>query len=180
MNLENVRQVKARIAQIRKRFPEIDMPARPVNSHTRTFGSVLEQVGRSRPMPCPDDLEPIICGAAEKNGLDPNVIKAVIRAESGFNADAVSRAGARGLMQLMPSTAMSLGVDPTDPEQAINGGARYLRQQLDRFGSLELALAAYNAGPGAVQRYGGVPPYSETQDYIRKVLQYAVDYSNSE
>ena len=92
-------------------------------------------------------------------------------AESGYRADAVSPAGALGLMQLMPGTARSLGVtDPLDPLQNVLGGAEYLRQQLERFGSVEKALAAYNAGPGAVERYDGVPPYAETRNYIARIV----------
>lgn len=116
--------------------------------------------------------------AAQRHGVDPALLKALIRQESNFNPNAVSPAGATGLTQLMPATAQGLGVsDPTNPQQAIEGGAKYLRQQLDRFGGDEkLALAAYNAGPGAVARFGGVPPYAETQSYVQKVMGYAEQY----
>ena len=111
-----------------------------------------------------------IDAAAAKYHVDPALLRGLIRQESNFNANAQSPAGARGLTQLMPGTAAALGVDPSVPAQAIEGGAKYLRQQLDRFGNDPAkALAAYNAGPGAVQRYGGVPPYAETQNYVRKV-----------
>jgi cell wall-associated NlpC family hydrolase len=108
--------------------------------------------------------------SGQRYGVDPAVLAAVARHESGGNAFAVSSAGARGLMQFMPATARSMGIDPMDPAQAVDGAARYLSQQLQSFGSLELALAAYNAGPGAVRRYGGVPPYTETQNYVRRIM----------
>ncbi|MEA2167868.1 MAG: hypothetical protein QOF76_1168 [Solirubrobacteraceae bacterium] len=121
-----------------------------------------------------------IDAAAERYGLDPALLRGLIRQESNFDPGAVSAAGARGLTQLMPGTAAALGVDPTVPAQAIDGGARYLREQLDRFGGDPAkALAAYNAGPGAVQRYGGVPPYAETQGYVRDVMAYAAAYRQS-
>lgn len=118
-----------------------------------------------------------IDAAAARYGIDPALLKGLIRQESGFDPAARSGAGAVGLTQLMPSTAATLGVDPADPAQAIDGGARYLKQQLDRFGSdAPKALAAYNAGPGAVARFGGVPPYAETQTYVQRVLAYAEQY----
>ncbi|MBJ7331963.1 MAG: lytic transglycosylase domain-containing protein [Solirubrobacteraceae bacterium] len=119
-----------------------------------------------------------IQAAAAKHGVDPALLAALVRQESNFNPTAGSPAGARGLTQLMPGTAASLGVtDVTDPAQALDGGAKYLKQQLDAFnGDEKLALAAYNAGPGAVKKYGGVPPYAETQNYVTKVLGYAQEY----
>jgi soluble lytic murein transglycosylase-like protein len=119
-----------------------------------------------------------ITAAARRHGIDPALLAGLIRQESGFNANAVSPAGARGLTQLMPGTAAGLGVaNPSDPAQAIEGGAKYLAQQLQRFGGdTARALAAYNAGPGAVERFGGVPPYAETQAYVRRVQAYAAAY----
>jgi soluble lytic murein transglycosylase-like protein len=119
-----------------------------------------------------------ITAAAKKYGLDPALLAGLVKQESGFNPNAGSPAGARGLTQLMPGTAAGLGVtNVLDPAQSLEGGAKYLRQQLDAFGGdVTRALAAYNAGPGAVQRYGGVPPYAETQNYVRAVQANAAAY----
>ena len=111
--------------------------------------------------------------AGAAHGIPPSILAAVAKAESAFDPDAVSHAGAQGLMQFMPATAEEMGVDPYDPASAIDGAARYLSQNLRRFGSMELALAAYNAGPGNVQRHDGIPPFAETQAYVPKVLAYA-------
>ncbi len=121
---------------------------------------------------------PLIEQAAARYGLDPAVLYGLIQQESGFDPSARSSAGALGLTQLMPSTAASLGVaEPLDAAQSIEGGARYLSGLLHQFaGNTADALAAYNAGPGAVQQYGGVPPYPETQQYVTKVLGYAASY----
>ena len=100
------------------------------------------------------------------------LIKAICTAESAMNPAVVSKAGAIGLMQLMPGTARSLKVDPWDPQQNIDGGANYIRKQIDRFKSYELALAAYNAGPGNVKKYNGIPPFEETQTYVKRVMEY--------
>ncbi len=119
-----------------------------------------------------------ITAAAKKHGIDPALLAGLVKQESGFNPNAGSPAGARGLTQLMPGTAAGLGVtNVLDPIQNLDGGAKYLRQQLDAFGGdVTRALAAYNAGPGAVQRYGGVPPYAETQNYVRIVQANAAQY----
>ena len=119
-----------------------------------------------------------ITAAAKRNGVDPALLAGLVKQESNFNPNAGSPAGAQGLTQLMPATAASLGVTNVhDPAQALEGGAKYLRQQLDRFGGdVARALAAYNAGPGAVERFGGVPPYAETQEYVRRVQANAAEY----
>ena len=124
----------------------------------------------------PYDAE--IKAAAAKHDVDPAMLRGLIKQESNFDPKAGSPAGAQGLTQLMPGTARALGVaDPSDPAQAIEGGARYLREQLDRFGGdAAKALAAYNAGPGAVERHGGVPPYAETREYVRRVLEFTEQY----
>jgi soluble lytic murein transglycosylase-like protein len=120
----------------------------------------------------------LVTAAAQRYGIDPALLHGLIQQESAFHPSAASGAGAQGLCQLMPGTAAALGVsNPLDPAQSIDGGARYLKAQLDAFGGdPSLALAAYNAGPGAVHRYGGVPPYAETQGYVQKVLGYANAY----
>ncbi len=114
--------------------------------------------------------------AAGRHGVDASLLAAVASKESSFNSQAVSPAGAQGLMQFMPATAAGLGVNPLDPSSAIDGAARYLSSLTRQFGSTDLALAAYNAGPGTVSRYGGIPPYPETQNYVRSVLTKAEAY----
>ena len=127
-----------------------------------------------------EKYDPLILKTAEKHSVDYALVKAVIRAESNFNPTAISRVGARGLMQLMPGTAYALRVnDSFHPEDNIEGGVRYLRYLLNLFqGDLHLALAAYNAGEKAVFRYRGIPPYQETRTYVRRVLHYFQEFSN--
>lgn len=121
-----------------------------------------------------ESMDSIFKEAASIYGVSENLLKAVAKAESNFNSKAVSKAGAIGVMQLMPATARALGVtDPYDARQNIMGGAKYLKENLERFGgNVNLALAAYNAGPNSVKKYGGIPPYKETQNYVKTVNSY--------
>jgi soluble lytic murein transglycosylase-like protein len=120
----------------------------------------------------PAQIDALVNDNAQAQSVDPALIKAIIANESGFNANATSNVGAQGLMQLMPGTAAGLGVtDSYDPAQNVAGGTKYIKGLLERFnGDVRLAVAAYNAGPGAVEKYGGVPPYAETQNYVQNVL----------
>lgn len=135
-------------------------PASPLS--TQSGGRGLDSVS----------VRPFVQEAATQHGVDPALIEAVIKQESSYNPSAESSCGAQGLMQLMPETAKELGVtNSLDPRENVLGGTKYLSQLLRRFdGNLTKTIAAYNAGPGAVERYGGVPPYAETQDYVQKVL----------
>jgi soluble lytic murein transglycosylase-like protein len=183
--LPGVQSVLARMAAIEARFGTARPPvatAVPGAAFDERLASALGTAPtRTAALDVPAGFTPAATGtrfdalfdaAGAAHGVDPALLAAVARVESGLDPTAVSPAGARGLMQLMPSTAAGLGVDdPFDPAQAVDGAARLLRSHLDRFGSLELALAAYNAGAGAVARYGGIPPYPETQAYVRRVLE---------
>lgn len=128
----------------------------------------------------PSSFDALIRSTADRVNLDPMLIKSVMQAESAFDPNAVSRKGASGLMQLMPATARRYGVSSIfDPHQNVMGGSRYLRFLVDRFdGDLELALAGYNAGENAVDKYGGIPPYSETRHYVKKVMGLYRQYRN--
>ncbi len=133
---------------------------------------------RGRPeAPVQHAFDVLIARTARSFGVDPALVKAVVAAESNFETAAVSRAGAQGLMQLMPATADELGVvAPFQAGDNLQGGVRYLKAMLDRYGDVERALAAYNAGPTAVDRHGGIPPYRETQAYVKRVLNYYRGY----
>ena len=137
----------------------------------RTGAAPKTAAARETSAPADSAYYETIRQAAGKYGVDPKLVSAVAEVESGFQQGAVSATGAVGVMQLMPETAESLGVNPYDAAQNINGGAQYLKQMLDTFdGDVRKAVAAYNAGPEAVKEYGGVPPYSETQQYVSSVL----------
>ena len=127
---------------------------------------------QSADLPTKSKIKELISRAAQKHGVDEKLVNALVKQESGFNPNAKSKVGAMGLMQLMPATAKGLGVtNPMDPEQNIEGGVKYLKSMMDRYnGNIILALAAYNAGPGAVDKYDGVPPYAETQNYVKSIL----------
>lgn len=158
------------VDQIRAMEQSISTTAASAAAETTStsFSSVLQES---------TSLDSIIQKASEKYNVPASLIKAVCKAESNFNAKAVSHCGAQGVMQLMPSTAKSLGVkDAFDPEQNIMGGTKYLSQLLDKYdGNVTYALAAYNAGSGNVAKYGGVPPFKETQNYIKKITGYLTD-----
>ena len=140
-----------------------------LNENTKTAENNIEKTTFKNSR---ENIENLIEKYAAKNNLDPDFIKAVVKQESGFKPDAKSKCGAMGLMQLMPQTAKGLGVvDAFDPEQNIEGGVKYLKSMLNRFNNdPKLALAAYNAGPGAVQKYGDIPPYRETQNYVKNIM----------
>lgn len=182
-----------RINQIESRFNQLVNQDNNVSNNETGFKAVLKEKinqGSSilpilNPVSNPDnspktELDGIIKKYSKENNIDETLVKAVIKAESGFNPQAKSPVGALGLMQLMPSTAKGLGVDnPLDPEQNIAGGTKYLKNLVTKFGGrVDLALAAYNAGPNAVNKYGGIPPYNETQNYVKRVLGYQKDFYN--
>jgi hypothetical protein len=140
--------------------PEVELPAPVMASVPSPKPAVVQHTPRE-----------LVDAAAKKNGLPPNFVHSVVAAESAYQANAVSPKGAIGLMQLMPATAQAYGADPRDPAQNVEAGAAYLRELLIKYdGDPRRALAAYNAGPGAVDKYNGVPPYAETQTYIERVL----------
>ncbi|MGY1840528.1 MULTISPECIES: NlpC/P60 family protein [unclassified Modestobacter] len=147
---------------IRRVLPDGTAPATTAAARTTGLGGV----------PYAD----LFSAAGSRHGVDPAVLAAMAKTESGFDTAAVSSAGATGLMQFMPATARGLGVDPSDPASAIDGAARYLASLTKQFGSTELALAAYNAGPGTVQRAGGMPAIGETRNYVQKVTSAAEAY----
>jgi soluble lytic murein transglycosylase-like protein len=186
-----IRQIQGRIAQLEQR---VQSKAAPSNFNATLQGKLGEKPSTFKTLPqtpsesfapidpmamgfidlpnAGNDIKSMAAQIAAKYGVDPALFSALIQQESGFDPNAVSHAGAQGLTQLMPKTARSLGVtNPFDPQQNLEGGAKYLAQMLKEFnGDRRLALAAYNAGPGAVRRHGGIPPFPETQNYVKRIL----------
>lgn len=185
---EAISQVESRIRHIQSLLGETPVPneafdetlahltsepatERRTVAAIRSLPAAVRPLNAASPAATPPSLQSLIDTAAGRTGLPAELISAVMATESGFQPNAVSPVGAQGLMQLMPATARSLGVtDPLDPLQNVLGGAEYLRQQLEHFGSVEKALAAYNAGPGAVEKHGGIPPYPETRNYVERIM----------
>jgi soluble lytic murein transglycosylase-like protein len=149
-------------------------------SSKQKFKLFLREKPKINPRYSTQKYDDIIANASQQHGVSFPLLKAIIKAESGFDPRAVSKKGAKGLMQIMPENFKPLGIkDPFDPSQNIHAGARYFKQMYDRFkGKLSLSLAAYNAGPTAVERYKTIPPYEETEAYVERVLKFYYNYKN--
>ena len=174
MNLTGLDVTLHRIQAIENQFQSLmsfAAPQKKKKKKKKILDTSMENKKNSTPT-SRSEINELIDKYSEQAGLDVDFVKAVINQESGFNPNATSKCGAMGLMQLMPGTAQGLGVtNAYDPEQNIQGGTKYLKGLLDRFdNNKSLALAAYNAGPNAVKKYGGIPPYQETQNYVKNVL----------
>lgn len=189
MDLNNLQRVLQRIQEIKEKFnlvspnyqsnfQQLLTEQKEILSLPKTVLGDKTQAKKTYSISS-SELINLVERLAEKHQMDKNLIKAVISAESDFNQWAVSNKGAKGLMQLMPQTARALGVKNTfDPYQNIDAGIRYLKELIGRFsGNIHLALAAYNAGPGAVEHYGGIPPYKETKGYVQKVIRLWEEYA---
>jgi soluble lytic murein transglycosylase-like protein len=162
---DRLQEIQGRIGDIIQRFEPGAKKAKPAAEAASPSSSRVAYTGPS----FQSHINDVIERQSARHGVSPELIRAVVAQESGGNPGAMSKAGAIGLMQLMPDTARSLGVNPYDMEQNVDGGIRYLKDMARKFDSLDEVLAAYNAGPGAVQKFGGVPPYAETQDYVKKI-----------
>ena len=194
MDLSGVKQIQARIAEIEGQFslqnqqlPGMDFASKlqqEIDKNVTSAASKAHAAQRVRETSAAEhttaaaqerftnpELARVIHSAAQKYAVDPKLVSAVAEVESGGDQNAVSPAGAVGVMQLMPDTAAGLGINPYDMKSNVEGGAKYLREMLDTFdGDVKKAVAAYNAGPNAVKASGGVPPYAETQNYVTSVL----------
>lgn len=164
--LKKVSSLNDQIEKIKSMPQKVEQGAKQEIKDSLPFSAILSQK-RTQP---DTDLGELIDRVSDNEGVDKDLVRSVIQTESNFNHNARSQDGAIGLMQLMPETADELGVDPENPSQNVKGGVKYLGNMMDRYDNLEDALAAYNAGPEAVDRHGGVPPFDETQEYVKKVL----------
>ncbi|MFM9872799.1 MAG: lytic transglycosylase domain-containing protein [Fimbriimonadaceae bacterium] len=165
-------KIGAKPGQSLQRLPGLGFQNTPLDSNAPFDPVAMGLINPGAITSAGSDLKTQAAQIAEKYGVDPALFQALIQQESAFNPNAISSAGAMGLTQLMPKTAKSLGVfNPMNPVENMEGGAKYLAQLMKQFnGDRKLALAAYNAGPGAVTRFGGIPPYKETQNYVNKIL----------
>lgn len=170
--LRQVSDLNKHIEDIKKMPDQVEQDARKsVNESLPDFAQVFAEKKSQGKESTEGSLDQFVGKVSRQEGVDQDLVKAVIQTESSFNPNARSKDGAIGLMQLMPETARELGVEnPKNPRENIKGGVKYLGKMMDRYGSVEKALAAYNAGPKAVDRHGGVPPFDETQNYVKKVL----------
>lgn len=165
--LKSVSSLTKQIEKIKEMPRNVEQDVRSeIEQDLPSFGKVLQQ----KKTESGTDLGSVINRVSDSEGIDSDLVRAVIETESNFNQSARSEDGALGMMQLMPGTAAEMGVNPENPRENIEGGVKYLGKMMDRYDSLEEALAAYNAGPGAVDEYDGVPPFDETQNYVKKVL----------
>ena len=174
MSINGINSIESRIREIESKINVIIGDETP-NVKTSFSEIMMDKMGDGK-YPCAEsasasEVDNIIEQVSQKVGIDQNLVKLVAKAESGKDQSCISNRGAIGVMQLMPDTAKGLGVNPYNTAQNIEGGAKYLKEMLGQFnGDVAKALAAYNAGPGAVKKYGGIPPYKETQNYVKKIM----------